>query len=71
MRNFQGSVLQKIKEGIFNGPQIRKHFRDEQFDHTLSGNEKRAWNDFRLAATNFLGNNKADNYKELNYFTTN
>jgi hypothetical protein len=32
---------------------------------TFSGNEKRAWNDFRLVATNFLGNNKADNYKEL------
>jgi hypothetical protein len=55
----------KIKEGVFIGPQIRKLFRDEQFDHILSGNEKRAWNDFRLVATNFLGNNKAGNYKEL------
>jgi hypothetical protein len=32
----------KEEEGIFNGPQIRKHFRDEQFNHILSGNEKRA-----------------------------
>jgi hypothetical protein len=34
-------------------------------DHILSGNEKRTWNDFRLVATNVLGNNKGNNYKEL------
>jgi hypothetical protein len=55
----------KINEGVFIGPQICKLFRDEQFDHIVGGNEKRAWDDFRLVATNFLGNNKADNYKEL------
>jgi hypothetical protein len=62
---FPGISAAKIKEGVFIGPQIRKLFRDEQFDHILSGNEKRAWSDIRLVATNFLGNNKADNYKEL------
>jgi hypothetical protein len=62
---FPGISAAKIKEGVFIGPQIRKLFRDDQFDHILSGNEKRAWNDFRLVATNFLGNNKADNYKDL------
>jgi hypothetical protein len=35
------------------------------FNLLLSGNEKRVWNDCRLVATNFLGNNKADNYNEL------
>jgi hypothetical protein len=48
---FPGISTAKIKEGVFTGPQIRKLFRDEQFDHILSGNEKRAWNDFRLVAT--------------------
>jgi hypothetical protein len=62
---FTGISAAKIKEVVFIGPQIRKLFRDEQFDHILSGNNKRAWNDFRLVATNFLGNNKADNYKNL------
>jgi hypothetical protein len=62
---FPGISAAKIKDGVFIGPQIRKLFRDEQFDHILIGNEKRAWNDFRLVATNFLGNNKADNYKEF------
>jgi hypothetical protein len=60
-----GISAAKIKEGVFIGPQIRKRFRDEQFDHILSGNKKRAWNDFRLVATNFLGNNKADNTRNL------
>jgi hypothetical protein len=62
---FPGISAAKIKEGVFIGLQIRKLFGDEQFDHILSRNEKRAWNDFRLVRTNFLGNNKADNYKEL------
>jgi hypothetical protein len=65
VEKFPGISAAKIKEGIFIGPQIRKLFRDEHFDHILSGNEKRAWNNFRLVATNFLRNNKADNYKEL------
>jgi hypothetical protein len=64
-KKFPGISAAKIKEGVFIGPQIRKLFRDEQFGHILSVNEKRAWNDFRLVATNFLGNKKADNYKEL------
>jgi hypothetical protein len=62
---FPGISAAKIKEVVFIGPQIRKLFRDEQFDHILSGNKKRAWNDFCLVAPNFLGNNKADNYKDL------
>jgi hypothetical protein len=48
---FPGISAAKMKEGVFIGPQIRKLFRDEQFDHILSGNEKRAWNYFRLLAT--------------------
>jgi hypothetical protein len=39
---FPGISAAKIKEGIFIGSQIRKLFRDEQFDHILSGNEMRA-----------------------------
>jgi hypothetical protein len=45
----------KIKEGIFVGPQIRQLFRDEMFDSLLQGDEKKAWNAFRLVSTNFLG----------------
>jgi hypothetical protein len=62
---FPGISAAKINKGVFIGNQIRKLFTDEKFDHILSRNEKRACNNFRLVATNFLGNNKADNYKEL------
>jgi hypothetical protein len=62
---FAGIRAAKMKEGVSIGPQIRQLFRDEQFDRILSGNKKRAWIDFRLAVTNFLGNNKAEIYKEL------
>jgi hypothetical protein len=65
VEKFPGICDAKVKEGVFIGPQICKLIRDELFNHLLSGNEKRAWNDFHLVATNFLGNNKSDNYKEL------
>jgi hypothetical protein len=55
----------KIKEGVFVGPQIRKLFRDDMFNNLLKGDEKRAWDAFRLVSTNFLGNIRAENYKEL------
>ena len=65
LRNSQESVLRKIKEGAFISPQIRQLFRDEQFNCILSGNKNTALDDFWLVAANFLGNNKANNYKEL------
>ena len=55
----------KIKEGIFVGPQIRELLRDEQFDSVICGREKAAWNALRLVVKNFLGNFKAENYREL------
>jgi len=35
------------------------------FNNLLQGDEKKAWGVFRLVSTNFLGNIKAENYKEL------
>ena len=55
----------KVKEGVFVGPQIRELLEDSAFDRILKGKEKAAWRTFKLVATNFLGNNKADNCKEL------
>ena len=55
----------KIKEGIYVGPQIRELLRDEQFDSIICGREKAAWNAVRLVVKNFLGNFKAENYREL------
>jgi len=47
------------------GPQIRKLFRDGMFNNLLKGDEKKAWDAFRLVSTNFLGNIRVKNYKEL------
>ena len=55
----------KVKEGVFVGPQIRDILRDEQFDRLITGDEQCAWKAFRLVTDNFLGNTKADNYKEI------
>ena len=55
----------KHKECIFVGPQINKLLKDEDFDYTLSGIVKVAWNAFRDVAHNFLENTKAPNYIEL------
>jgi len=55
----------KIKEGVFVGPQIRKLFRDDMFNNLLQGDEGKSWDAFRLVSTNFLGNIRAENYKEL------
>jgi len=45
--------------------QIRKLFRDEMFNNILQGDEKKTWDTFRLVSTNFVGNMRAENYKEL------
>jgi hypothetical protein len=55
----------KIKEGVFVGPQIRKLFSDDVFNSLLQGDEKKAWDAFRLVSTNFIGNIRTENYKEL------
>jgi len=47
------------------GPQIRKLFRDDMFNNLHQGDEEKAWDAFRLVSANFLGNIRAENYKEL------
>lgn len=55
----------KIKEGIFVGPQIRELMKNSEFDDMLTDVELRAWRAFRTIVTNFLGNFKAENYRDL------
>jgi len=49
----------KFIEGVFVGPQIHELFRDDMFNSLLQGDEKKAWEEFRLVSTNFLGNIRA------------
>ena len=49
----------KIKEGILDGPQIRKTFKDKNFILHMNEIEKSAWLSFKSIAENFLGNHKS------------
>jgi len=50
----------KPKESIFVGPQIHGNFRDDTFDHLLSGDKEKAWKSFQLVATKFHRNYRAE-----------
>jgi len=55
----------QIREGVFTGPDIRSLLRDEVFERIITGDEQRVWHAFREVVTGFLGNRRADNYKDL------
>ena len=46
-------------------PQIRTMINDENFVRTLNPKEKGAWESFVKVSRDFLGNRRADNYKEV------
>ena len=55
----------KIRECVFTGPDIRSFLCDEVFERVITGDEQRAWHAFWEVITGFLGNRRADNYKDL------
>jgi hypothetical protein len=57
--------FEKVKSGLFIGPQIRQLFKDQQFEAVLSDKEKAAWQSFEKVSNGFLGNFKAANFREL------
>jgi hypothetical protein len=62
-----GSVLtdEKLKAGVFIGPQIRDLVHDSNFCKTLKALELQAWNAFVSVIENFLGNHRSDRYVDL------
>ena len=62
---FPGLSIEKLKAGIFDGPQVRQLIRDPEFEKSMTTLELEAWKAFVLVVKNFLGNNKASNYEEL------
>jgi len=54
----------KIREGIFDGPQIRKLMMDDSFTDTMTEIEEDAWNAFKEVVKKFLGNIEDPLYKE-------
>jgi hypothetical protein len=55
----------KIREGVFDGPQIRTLLRDDEFERKMTKKEKAAWKSFREVISKFLGNNKDPDYKNI------
>lgn len=64
-KKFPGLSAEKLKAGIFDGPQIRTLIKDNNFIDCMNNLESVAWKSFVQVVTKFLGNEKADNYVEL------
>ena len=60
-----GLSFEKIKAGVFNGPQIRALVRDQEFARKMNDKERTAWLSYVAVMANFLGNKKAGNYEIL------
>ena len=56
---------EKLKAGIFDGPQIRKLIKDPNFQHSMNEIKLASWLSFVEVVQSFLGNGKADNYKYI------
>ena len=57
--------MEKLKAGIFKGPQLRQLIRDPELENSMNEVELEAWKTSVLVVKNFFGNNKASNYAEL------
>jgi hypothetical protein len=64
---FPRLTFEKVKAGVFIGPQIRQLLKDQQCESVLSDKEKAAWQSFEKFSNGFLGNFKSANFRELPY----
>ena len=62
---FSRLTYEKIKSGIFDGPQIRLLVKDQTFISTMKKEELNAWKAFCDVVKNFLGNIKSPNFNKL------
>jgi hypothetical protein len=64
-KKFSSLSHAKIREVIFDGPQIRKMMMDNSFTDMMTEIEEDAWNAFKEVVKKFLGNIKDLLYKEI------
>ncbi|GFT95296.1 uncharacterized protein TNCV_3325961 [Trichonephila clavipes] len=62
---FPGLSTEKLKAGIFDGPQIRQLVKDSNFVKSMTEVESKDWNSFVLVMSNFLGKKRSDDHVEL------
>lgn len=64
-KTFKYKSAEKIKKGIFNGPEIRKLIKlRSSFEKVQPTQFKKAWSSYVAVVENFLGNNRATSYKK-------
>ena len=63
-QKFPRVSLEKLKAGIFDGPQIRELMKDSTFDDALSATKLSAWVSLKSVITNFLGKNRCEEYEK-------
>lgn len=56
---------EKIRQGVFDGPQIRELLKDDEFNMHLAKKELDAYKAFIAVVEGFLGNHRAKNAKKL------
>jgi len=64
-KKFSSLSHAKIREGIFDGPQIRKLMMDDSFTGTMTEIEEDAWKAFKEDVKKFLGNIKDPLFKKI------
>ncbi|QQP37347.1 Uncharacterized protein FKW44_017579 [Caligus rogercresseyi] len=64
-RAFPRLTSEKVKAGIFNGPQIRKLIKDTEFQNSMNTLDCAAWKSFVQVANNFLGTRRQQNHARL------
>ena len=57
--------IEKLKAGIFDGPELRQLLKDSNFKNHVHEDELAAWEAFAEVVHNFLGNVKSDRYEEI------
>ena len=63
--SFPSLSNEKLKAGTFDSPQIRQLMGDQKFCDSMNEVELAAWLSFVEGIKNFLGNYRADSYKEI------
>ena len=64
-KTFPSLSMEKLKVGIFDGPQIRKLTQDQTFTACMTVAERAAWCTHVSVIGEFLCNTKASNYRNL------
>ena len=64
-KTFPGLSKEKLKAGIFDGPQIRKTMQNQTFTARMTVAERADWCSYVSVMREFLGNKKASSYRNL------